>query len=36
MCFDSDAADSKRFAYYGTDDKSCGQRVLDGVGQGDG
>ena len=29
MCFDSDAPDSKRFAYYGTDDKSCGERTLD-------
>src|SRR6266568_3454555 len=23
MCFDSDAPNSKRFAYYGTDDKAC-------------
>lgn len=29
MCFDSDAPASKRFAYYGTDDKSCGERVVD-------
>ncbi len=29
MCFDSDAPDSKRFCYYGTDDDSCGRRVLD-------
>ena len=29
MCFDSDAPNSKRFAYYGTDDKVCGQRVMD-------
>jgi ribose transport system substrate-binding protein len=29
MCFDSDAPDSKRFAYYGTDDKSCGERTID-------
>ena len=29
MCFDSDAPNSKRFAYYGTDDKSCGQRTMD-------
>ncbi len=29
VCFDSDAPNSKRFAYYGTDDKACGQRVLD-------
>ena len=28
MCFDSDAPDSKRFCYYGTDDISCGQRVM--------
>jgi ribose transport system substrate-binding protein len=28
MCFDSDAPQSKRFAYYGTDDASCGQRVM--------
>ena len=28
MCFDSDAAKSKRFAYYGTDDTTCGQRVM--------
>lgn len=28
MCFDSDAPQSKRFAYYGTDDVSCGQRVM--------
>lgn len=28
MCFDSDAAGSKRFAYYGTDDNACGQRVM--------
>jgi ribose transport system substrate-binding protein len=29
MCFDSDAAASKRFAYYGTDDKVCGERTVD-------
>ena len=29
MCFDSDAPNSKRFAYYGTDDKSCGARIVD-------
>jgi len=29
MCFDSDAPSSKRFAYYGTDDKACGERTLD-------
>ena len=28
ICFDSDAARSKRFAYYGTDDATCGQRVM--------
>lgn len=28
ICFDSDAPKSKRFAYYGTDDASCGQRVM--------
>jgi ribose transport system substrate-binding protein len=29
MCFDSDAPNSKRFAYYGTNDKSCGERTVD-------
>src|SRR5690606_25085700 len=29
MCFDSDAPESKRFAYYGTDDISCGNRIVD-------
>lgn len=29
ICFDSDAPASKRFAYYGTDDISCGQRTVD-------
>ena len=29
MCFDSDAPNSKRFAYYGTDDKACGQRTVE-------
>jgi len=29
MCFDSDAPNSKRFAYYGTDDKVCGERTVD-------
>ena len=29
MCFDSDAPASKRFAYYGTDDASCGARIVD-------
>lgn len=28
MCFDSDAPASKRFAYYGTDDISCGEKVM--------
>ena len=29
MCFDSDAPDSKRFAFYGTDDFTCGQRIME-------
>lgn len=29
MCFDSDASDSKRFAYYGADDAEVGKQVLD-------
>jgi ribose transport system substrate-binding protein len=29
ICFDSDAPASKRFAYYGTDDVSCGARIVD-------
>lgn len=29
MCFDSDAPASKRFAYYGTDDRSCGARIME-------
>ncbi|HEX7260370.1 MAG TPA: substrate-binding domain-containing protein [Luteolibacter sp.] len=29
ICFDSDAPNSKRFAYYGTEDKSCGARTVD-------
>jgi ribose transport system substrate-binding protein len=29
MCFDSDAPDSKRFAYYGTDDFTCGERIME-------
>lgn len=29
MCFDSDAPDSKRFAYYGTEDFSCGERIME-------
>lgn len=28
MCFDSDAPNSQRFAYYGTDDIACGTRVM--------
>ncbi|WP_428937653.1 substrate-binding domain-containing protein [Fontivita pretiosa] len=28
ICFDSDAPQSRRFAYYGTDDQQCGQRVM--------
>jgi ribose transport system substrate-binding protein len=28
MCFDSDAPDSKRFCYYGTDDATCGVEVV--------
>lgn len=28
MCFDSDAPQSKRFAYYGTDDVACGKAVM--------
>jgi ribose transport system substrate-binding protein len=29
MCFDSDVPNSKRFAFYGTDDEACGARVVD-------
>ena len=29
MTFDSDAPDSKRFAFYGTDDATCGKQVMD-------
>jgi ribose transport system substrate-binding protein len=29
MCFDSDAPNSKRFAYYGTDDKTCGRKTME-------
>ncbi len=29
MTFDSDAAQSKRFAFYGADDDSCGRQVVD-------
>jgi ribose transport system substrate-binding protein len=28
ICFDSDAPRSKRMAYYGTDDTTCGKRVM--------
>jgi ribose transport system substrate-binding protein len=28
MCFDSDAPDSKRMCYYGTDDATCGTEVV--------
>ena len=31
MCFDSDAPASKRFCYYGTDDASCGQRIMEAL-----
>jgi len=31
MTFDSDAPDSKRFAYYGVDDLETGQRVMDAL-----
>ena len=31
MCFDSDAPASKRFAFYGTDERSCGQRIMEAV-----
>lgn len=31
MCFDSDAPDSKRFAFYGTDDVSCGERIMENL-----
>jgi ribose transport system substrate-binding protein len=29
ICFDSDAPNSKRFAYYGTDAKACGARTME-------
>lgn len=29
ICFDSDAPDSKRFAFYGADDAACGARIVD-------
>jgi ribose transport system substrate-binding protein len=28
VCFDSDAPESKRFAYYGTDDRACGAAIM--------
>jgi ribose transport system substrate-binding protein len=28
ICFDSDAPNSKRFAYYGTDDAACGATIM--------
>jgi ribose transport system substrate-binding protein len=28
MCFDSDAPDSRRFCYYGTDDNACGHTIM--------
>jgi len=28
VCFDSDAPESKRFAYYGTDDQACGATIM--------
>ncbi len=33
MCFDSDAPESKRFAYYGTDDRDCGARIFNKLAQ---
>jgi ribose transport system substrate-binding protein len=32
MTFDSDAPDSKRFAFYGADDDACGRQVMDELG----
>jgi ribose transport system substrate-binding protein len=29
MCFDSDAPDSKRFAFYGSDARACGSRIME-------
>lgn len=31
MCFDSDAKQSKRFAYYGTADHDCGEQIMAAV-----
>lgn len=33
VCFDSDAPESKRFAYYGTDDVACGKQVAAELGK---
>lgn len=33
MCFDSDAPQSKRFAYFGVDDIQTGERVMDELGK---
>jgi ribose transport system substrate-binding protein len=33
MCFDSDAPQSKRFAFYGTDDRDAGARIMTKVAQ---
>ena len=33
MTFDSDAPESKRFAFYGTDDETCGREVMDELAQ---
>jgi ribose transport system substrate-binding protein len=33
MCFDSDAPNSKRLCYYGTDDASAGTRVMEELGK---
>ena len=32
MTFDSDAPDSKRFAFYGANDEACGKQVMDELG----
>ena len=31
MCFDSDAPESKRFAYHGTEDHVCGARIMEAL-----
>jgi ribose transport system substrate-binding protein len=33
VCFDSDAPNSKRFAYYGTDDRACGEVLMTELGK---